>query len=800
MGLASALSTSLTGLNAAETTIDIVGNNLANAQTVGFKSSDAVFETQLLQTLSLGSAPTADSGGTNPRQIGLGTKVAEIRPDFTQGTIEISSNPLDLAIQGDGFFIVQGAQGEVFYTRNGQMKTNAANEITTPNGLRLMGWLADENFQIDSTQLRPITIPLGATAVAQATENVFLEGALTPEGDVGDTPGVVQSAVLSDGSLEVPPDLAGGDVTAVDPPDVSASTAAAAATGGSVGPGNYQYKVVFVDAGGNEGPVSADVGPVSVVGPNDTVNLSNIPAADGSIFVDRQIYRTDSSGSGAYQLVGNIGDAATTTFQDTLADASLGATLNEDALDPGNYSYYVTFFNSASGLESRPSAQIGPVPITVTDRRVRIEDIPQPTSPEFNGVRVYRSLGTDPNSVFRVAELTGGETSFIDGSSDSAINVPGNELNLDGPPISFGLNLVDIVHFDGTNYENVFEEGTLKFAGKKGGKQLAEKDLAITSTTTVQELINFMEDAMGIQEVSPDPNFPIPGTPGGTITSDSRMQFISNMGKLNAVDAPAVFNLTNNAGVTGAVTLPFAVTQEANGVGEAADFVVYDSLGIPLKVRVSTVLESRDGDLTTYRWFADSPDNDPLTGVDTSVGTGVLTFDGQGSLVSVSEATVSIDRRNIPSISPLQFELDFSKISGLATNDPGINASRQDGFPAGTLTSFAVTETGVVRGTFTNGAVRDLGQVRLVRFANATGLEQRGDNLFSTGENSGLPIEANPGAQGVGQLTAGAVELSNTDIGQNLIELILASTHYRGGTRVITTVQQLFDELLALRR
>lgn len=800
MGLASALSTSLTGLNAAETTIDVVGNNLANAQTVGFKSSDAVFETQLLQTLSLGSAPTADSGGTNPRQIGLGTKVAEIRPDFTQGTIEISSNPLDLAIQGDGFFIVQGAQGEVFYTRNGQMKTNAANEITTPNGLRLMGWLADENFQIDTTQLRPITIPLGATAVAQATENVFLEGALTPEGEIGDTPGIIQSAVLSDGSLEVPPELPGGSVGAVDPPDVSASTAAAAATGGSVGPGNYQYKVVFVDAAGNEGPVSAEVGPVAVVGPNDTVNLSNIPAADGTTFVDRRIYRTDSSGSGAYQFVGNIGDAATTTFQDTLADASLGATLNENSLDPGNYSYYVTFFNSTSGLESRPTAQIGPVPITVTDRRIRIENIPQPTSPEFNGVRVYRSLGTDPNSVFRVAELTAGETSYIDGASDSAINVPGNELNLDGPPISFGLNLVDIVHFDGTNYENVFEEGTLSFAGKKGGKQLAEKQLTITSTTTVQELINFMDDAMGIQEVSPDPNFPIPGTPGGTITSDSRMQFISNMGKLNAVDAPAVFNLTNTSGVTGAITLPFAVTQEANGAGEAADFVVYDSLGIPLKVRVSTVLESRDGDLTTYRWFADSPDNDPLTGVNTSVGTGVITFDGQGSLVSVSEATVSIDRRNIPSISPLQFELDFSKISGLATNDPGINASRQDGFPAGTLSSFAVTETGVVRGTFTNGAVRDLGQIRLVRFANATGLEQRGDNLFSTGENSGLPVEANPGAQGVGQLTAGAVELSNTDIGQNLIELILASTHYRGGTRVITTVQQLFDELLALRR
>src|SRR3972149_4601512 len=108
MGLASALSTALTGLAAAETTIDVVGNNLANSNTVGFKASEASFANQFLQTQSLGSGPTDTSGGSNPRQIGLGTMIADVTPDFTQGTIEISSNPTDMAIQGDGFFIVEG--------------------------------------------------------------------------------------------------------------------------------------------------------------------------------------------------------------------------------------------------------------------------------------------------------------------------------------------------------------------------------------------------------------------------------------------------------------------------------------------------------------------------------------------------------------------------------------------------------------------------------------------------------------------------------------------------------------------
>ena len=129
MGLASALSTALTGLTASETTIDVVGNNLANSNTVGFKASTASFSTQFLQTLSLGSQPTTSSGGTNPRQVGLGTMVSDITPNFNQGTLEISSNPTDLAIQGDGFFMVEGGQGETLYTRNGIFKFNSQNEM-----------------------------------------------------------------------------------------------------------------------------------------------------------------------------------------------------------------------------------------------------------------------------------------------------------------------------------------------------------------------------------------------------------------------------------------------------------------------------------------------------------------------------------------------------------------------------------------------------------------------------------------------------------------------------------------------
>ena len=177
-----------------------------------------------------------------------------------------------------------------------------------------------------------------------------------------------------------------------------------------------------------------------------------------------------------------------------------------------------------------------------------------------------------------------------------------------------------------------------------------------------------------------------------------------------------------------------------------------------------------------------------------------MKFDGTGNFISDSNSTVSIDRYNEPSVKPLQFNLDFSALSGLAATKATMAVSRQDGSAPGTLTSFIIGEDGRIRGVFSNGISRDLGQIRLARFANPTGLEQKGQNMYATGVNSGLPIEGNPGAQGTGAIVAGAVELSNTDMGGNLIQLILASTMYRSNTRVITTAQQMFDELLNLRR
>ena len=813
MGLASALSTALTGLTAAETTIDVVGNNLANSNTVGFKASTASFSTQFLQTLSLGSQPTGSSGGTNPRQIGLGTMVSDITPNFNQGTLEISSNPTDLAIQGDGFFMVEGSQGETLYTRNGIFKFNSQNEMVTITGNRLLGFGIDEQFQIQRTTLVPIEIPLGAAAVAQPTGNVFLEGTLSPTGDLATQAQRIQTGILGDGTYTAPPD-SGTAGNAQQPSIVTVATASNPGASTFVAGDTYEYKVVWGDdyTLGTPTPTESrpsDTFTQTVAANGDSIDLSGLSTTPPSAsYTNMRIYRRKTPATD-FNYIGQVA-TGTTTFSDTVSDAAAAANpvLNEQVIS-GNYSYYVTYV-AADGTESRPGPLSGP--INVTNGRVTIDNLPRAdiATTEWRTRKIYRSLSTDSSTFHLVGEIPNMDADefFVDNYLDADI-IGNPTIDLDGPKIGYSTRLVDILSRDGSVYNQVFEAGNLEFTGKKGGRSLETKEFEITTDTTVQDLIDFMDASMGIQSAASDPTFPIPGSddefssstipPGGRVEG-GRIILTGNNGVDNAIDIGLSGMLLDTGTSTENVNLPWGVLQEGIGESAVTDFLVYDTLGIPIRVRLTCVMEERDSTSTTYRWFADSPDNDPTTGTEISVGTGRVTFDGEGNLIAVSESTVSIERRNVSSASPLEFELDFGNMSGLAAEQSSVAVSRQDGSGPGVLTSFIVGEDGVIRGVFSNGVTRDLGQIRLARFSNPSGLEQKGENLYAEGVNSGLPVEGDPGEQGTGAIVSGAVELSNTDIGANLIDLILASTMYRGNTRVITTSQEMMDELFALRR
>ncbi len=822
MGLQSALTTALTGLQAAETTIDVVGNNVANSQTVGFKESDAIFATQFLQSISIGSAPSTNSGGTNPRQIGLGVKVAEISPNFSQGTIEISSNPLDIAVQGDGFLVVQSGNGEL-YTRNGQLKLNAESELVTSTGQRVLGFGVNDDFELQQNPeaLVPLSIPLGKERVSQPTGSASFSGVLNPSVDLGATPSISQSIVLGDGTIPQPQAVNGAafdinDFPEVDPPSVSSIVDAGGALPTGPDAGTTVYKVVFLDSDGNESTPSADY---TVTAPGgSSIDFTTLPTGTGAFTAGRRLYRQEDGGSTYYQVAEVLDNNAGSTLTDSTNEADLASggaatALDTELMDPGGYNYYVSFYDSNAQVETRPTARISTRSIAAPGGRVRVNlaDIETPTHPIFNfdQVRIYRNLSDSDTDYRRIHDVAipSTATSFLDTASDATLDGRPT-VDLTGPEAIEDTNLVDLVVRIGETYvDNFFQEGTLTFQAVKDGNDIDPKELEITADTSVLQLMTFMREAMGIDTESSDPANAFPQS-GSVSLVNGQIVITSNLGEENAIEIPlTAFRLEPADGSTPS-TLPisFGETQQADGPGTSTELIVYDSLGLPLNVRITTTLEEKLPNETIYRWYATSGENEPFNGVSTVIGDGLLRFDSNGDLIPGDQRRISIDRNISASESPLEVELDFSQIKALGETDAqgnpisSLNLSSQDGFPPGVLTDFIITNDGTIQGQFSNGTQRTVGQIVLARFANSGGLQQVGDSLFNIGVNSGVAIKGIPGTDGIGTLSAGAVELSNTDIGQNLIELILASTQYRGGARVITATQELLDELLALSR
>ncbi len=189
----------VSGLRNHQTRMDVIGNNIANVNTNGYKSSRVTFQDMLSQTLKSGTAPnTTGTGGSNPSQVGLGMVVGSIDTLQTQGNLQSTGKSTDMALQGDGFFVLSNDNGSTYrYSRDGAFDLNQNGDlVNAANGYKVQGWSA-ENGSINTTAaVGPITIRIGAGMVAKATENVSLSGNLNAEGDTATT-GTVTSTTTA---------------------------------------------------------------------------------------------------------------------------------------------------------------------------------------------------------------------------------------------------------------------------------------------------------------------------------------------------------------------------------------------------------------------------------------------------------------------------------------------------------------------------------------------------------------------------------------------------------------------------
>jgi flagellar hook protein FlgE len=191
----------VSGMQNHQTRMDVIGNNIANVNTTGFKRGRVNFQDLLSQQMSGAAKPTDELGGVNPKEVGLGMNIASIDTIFTQGSLETTGVQTDLAIQGNGFFVMKDGE-KTYFTRAGDFGVDNQGTLVNPaNGMRVQGWQAkDVGGQVmlnTSGQTEDLTIPVGGKLAAKATTSVDYRCNLdkrTPELAPGAAPADVQKS------------------------------------------------------------------------------------------------------------------------------------------------------------------------------------------------------------------------------------------------------------------------------------------------------------------------------------------------------------------------------------------------------------------------------------------------------------------------------------------------------------------------------------------------------------------------------------------------------------------------------
>ena len=182
-----AFQASITGMKNSQSMLDVVGNNIANINTTGFKQGRIVFQELLYQTARGAGAPTGAVAGTNPIQYGYGSKVGSVTSAFTQGVVELTGRSTDMAINGSGLFVVRDQEGLFMYTRNGNFSLDRVGNVVDSQGRQVLGWNAVDGQVDPSLFPEPLKIDLDSAMAARASSSAFYTGNLDSQAALGST-------------------------------------------------------------------------------------------------------------------------------------------------------------------------------------------------------------------------------------------------------------------------------------------------------------------------------------------------------------------------------------------------------------------------------------------------------------------------------------------------------------------------------------------------------------------------------------------------------------------------------------
>ena len=782
--------TSLTGLNAATAMLGVTSNNISNVGTTGFKRSRADF---------------GDIFATSPLQkasstVGQGVSLKQVSQEFSQGNISFSSNALDLAVTGDGFFPMRSADGlqEVF-TRNGSFLLNEQFNVVNSSGQRLMAATVDSTGSANVNERVVLTIPQKTSGDAKQTSLVSL-GLNFP----------ADAEVITD------------TFNRANPSTYNKSTAFTVYDNGGNG---YLATIYYVKTANANQNVPYNKWQTHVFVGEDQVNASLVQATDPNnekIFVNKygqtaaysaikdelttaktQLFSLDELTAKKISTAAEvIGDTVPETGFDWIA----GKTKAEIAsiLVPGAFSVDIDGSGVPVSVDLSKLANL-PATTKITGDMIAEEATNQ----------LIKGFGTARVVTSGTATITGGERYGMKVGFDAVNKKFFVQSGTTGDTSSIGITSVKSAITTALGFK--IDETPPEATAVRGIRSTAAT--AIGSTPTVNIASNFNVDATNNKFIVTVDG--IKSTVSVDIGEYSLAEFTSALqNKINAMAETRTDGLTPKE-ING-VKVEFDPIKKAfkftSGTTGSDSFMKIS--GEPIW-GLSTVEAGRG---STSTWiqptqhvdyangtpqpkYIDGEGNE-TTSSDGYVGLpawspvyldkGELTFDTGGNLVSPVEGTQLETVYLAGGKGALTINIDYSASTQFSSAFAVLSQS-QDGAPEGDLVGVTIGNDGLVSASFSNGSQKSLAKILLANFSSPVGLRQIGDSSFLTSAASGKPILGTPGSAGFGTLRAGATERANVDLTQELVDLITAQRNFQANAKAIETSSTMTSAIINLR-
>lgn len=814
----------VSGLQSHQVAMDVEGDNISNVNTPGYKYSRANFSDMLSQTAKPATAPEGELGGKNAMQVGLGTQIISTQQVFTQGSLQTTDIWSDMAIQGEGFFIISPDGGLTkYYTRNGAFTRDVLGNFVDSNGYIVQGWMRDEDTgTIDPTvPVTNINIEPGLSMPANPTSEIRYKGNL----NIGEHIGTQSAAIYSLDSNHGWFDTAGNGILTADKlfaPTRGASTENDTSKNSLYMDSKNQVRlrergvdmgVVYDEKGdalnlrdgqgiwvsyadakatftgnnnagitvpANNGSLNININGIDI---RRTVkNLNEVMGAINEFSIQTGVKATVINGT-QLQLTNQNNIGTTATAKNIKIHANAGNNIqfingqNANAFSAAVITAYQYTYSSVGGVTAHSYDDSAVRQFTTT------EDLREAMQQD---ARKY--INYDGNLLTYAAQPAGAPRSAAtQWFNNNAFTAPAYNNKNDGVRVT-------------VNAKGQFEinnpAGDAFNEDDYGGNQAAQAGQA--GDTIADPTVTGQQNQQPTNTNTQDDDHPI--TIAVTALSNDNVNTNTRM-----KDA---FSNLNGSLSSGASTGKTSSALKMSAHSMTTEF--YDSLGSKHQITVE------------YRKVSYSPENgtewsimvtvpepgvintDPEAGAYKNVITGNIRFGTDGALIGYSPSVINYTANN-GSAAGQTIALNFGTLGGfdgITSYDSKSNTENiaQDGYTGGTLNGLRIDQSGKIIGSFTNGHGLALAQVSMATFTNNNGLEKLGGNVWGETANSGGPVIGAASTGSRGKINASTLEMSNVDLSHAFTQLIVIQRGYQANSKTITTSDNMLNTLLQLKQ